>query len=110
MVLPHASDGLILAEVLTQKNIVVLKDTNMFVARKDSQLGVTLTNMIKVASSSNFVVVDRVNGVCPMSEDSARELVSGGKLEGVPSQGTDMAMATTYYTVRLGSLCELTIT
>ena len=80
----------------------------MVVARKDSQLGVNLTNTINEASSSDFVVVDRVNGVYPMSQDNARDLGSGGKLEGVSLQGTDTAMATTYYTVQLGSLYELT--
>ena len=45
-VLSQASDGLIPAEVLTKNHIVLLKDSQMIVARKDSQLGVNKTTTI----------------------------------------------------------------
>ena len=79
----------------------------MVVARKNSQLRVTISTEINEASCSDFVAVDRVNEMY-LREARARELVSGGKVEGVPLQGTDISMATTYYTARLGSMFELT--
>ena len=108
---PQATDGSIPAEALTKNHIVVLKDVQMIVARKDSQLGVNISTKINETYCSDNVVIDRVNGVYPMSAETARTLVNRNtrsrhkikgvapntyyKLKGVPS----IALNTTYFTL-----------
>ena len=74
-VLPQASDALISAEALTRRHIVVLKDSKMIVARTDSQLGVILTTTINDDYSPANVVIEHVNRVYPMREDTARTII-----------------------------------
>ena len=114
-VLPQAPDGLIPTEVLTRRHIIVLKDSKMIVARRDSQLGVHLANTINDNYSTDNMVIERVNGVYPMQGDATRTIISENtrrrnitktshQLKGVPR----IVLNTTHFTVKIGSLYELT--
>ena len=99
--LPHTKGGLIPAKVVTPNTIVVLRDDDMIVISGVSQLGVHISTTVDSAPS---VVIQRTNGVYPMSGKIARDVVLG-KNEGVQLNG--LANATTYFSSKIGTMYEL---
>ena len=66
-VLPHTKGGLIPAETVAPNTIVVLRDDDMIVIRRVSQLGVHISTTVDSAPSTDMVVIKSTNGVYPMS-------------------------------------------
>ena len=62
-VLPRTKGGLIPVEAVTPNTIVVLRDDDMIVIPRVSQLGVHISTTVDSAPSTDMVIIKRTNGV-----------------------------------------------
>ena len=71
--MPHSTNGLIPADAVTNKPVVILHDDHMMVVKKKSKLGQDLPTMLTLSTEYEKIVITRVNGVYPMGAEVVRK-------------------------------------